>query len=84
MPREAGVPDRKRSAELVDPLLRYLYSRNARWTIVPAQDLLALPGKYRMNTPGTSTGNWQWKLEKGQLTEKLAERLRKMVKEWAR
>ena len=37
-----------------------------------------------MNTPGTPTGNWQWKLEKGQLTEKLAERLRKMVKEWAR
>ena len=84
MPQEAGVPDRKRAAELVEPLIRYLYSRNARWTIVPAQDLLALPGKYRMNTPGTPTGNWQWKLEKGQLTEKLAERLRKMVKEWAR
>ena len=29
-----------------------------------------------MNTPGTVKGNWSWRLEPGQLTDELAERLR--------
>jgi 4-alpha-glucanotransferase len=29
-----------------------------------------------MNTPGEPYGNWTWRLEPGQLTDALAERLR--------
>ena len=29
-----------------------------------------------MNLPGTSTGNWRWRLGPGQLTTRLAARLR--------
>ena len=84
MPGEAGAPDRSRAREMTEPLLRYLYSRNARWAMVPGQDLLGLSSGSRMNIPGTPEGNWQWKLKKGQLTRELAERLRKMVREWGR
>ena len=84
MPGEAGAPDRSRAREMTEPLLRYLYSRNARWAMVPGQDLLGLGSGSRMNIPGIPEGNWQWKLKKGQLTRELAERLRKMVREWGR
>jgi 4-alpha-glucanotransferase len=43
---------------------------------VPAQDVLALGSSARMNLPGTTRGNWRWRLEQGQLTSRLAARLR--------
>ena len=48
----------------------------ARIAIVPAQDLLSLGSEARMNTPGSKRGNWQWRLEPGQLDDALAARLR--------
>lgn len=35
----------------------------ARIAIVPLQDLLALDGTHRMNTPGTDAGNWRWRFQ---------------------
>lgn len=37
----------------------------ARVVIVPVQDLLALPSSARMNRPGTTEGNWSWRLPPG-------------------
>jgi 4-alpha-glucanotransferase len=48
----------------------------AALAITPAQDILGLDSAARMNRPGTKTGNWRWRLESGQLTAELAERLR--------
>ncbi len=45
--------------------------------IVPMQDCLALGPESRMNTPGSTGGNWQWRLQEGQLTAALARRLRR-------
>jgi 4-alpha-glucanotransferase len=45
-------------------------------SILPAQDLLGLGNEARMNRPGTSQGNWRWRLEEGALDDALAERLR--------
>ncbi|MDX6472283.1 MAG: 4-alpha-glucanotransferase, partial [Gaiellaceae bacterium] len=42
----------------------------------PAQDVLGLGSEARMNRPGEVEGNWSWRLERGQLTDDLAERLR--------
>ena len=56
-------------------LIEYLYSRQAETVIVPAQDMLGLPSSCRMNTPGTPSGNWMWKMEKNNLTKELANRL---------
>jgi 4-alpha-glucanotransferase len=52
------------------------YASPAALAIVPAQDVLGLGSEARMNRPGTARGNWQWRLEPGQLTPALAARLR--------
>ena len=65
-------------------LMEYLYSRRAETVVVPAQDMLSLPSSCRMNTPGTPSGNWMWKMEKGCLTEALANRLAALVNRYRR
>jgi len=47
--------------------------------VVPLQDFLALGSEARFNTPGTTTGNWQWKLDRSLCTRELAERIRTLV-----
>jgi 4-alpha-glucanotransferase len=49
----------------------------ASLAIVPAQDVIGLGNDARMNRPGEVGGNWSWRLERGQLTEELAARLRR-------
>ncbi len=47
----------------------------AHLAIAPIQDLLELDTEARMNTPGTTDGNWQWRLQEGQLHQELAARI---------
>lgn len=53
------VDDRK---EMVSRLLELVMSSRARTAIVNAQDLLALPSRARINVPGTTAGNWSWRM----------------------
>ncbi len=57
-------------------LLEVALSSRAALAMIPAQDVLGLGNEARLNTPGTTEGNWSWQLEPGQLTDELAERLR--------
>lgn len=57
-------------------VLELALSSRAALAIVPAQDVLGLGSEARMNRPGTSTGNWQWRLSAGQLGPADAARLR--------
>jgi len=57
-------------------LIEVAQSSRAALAIVPAQDVLDLGSEARMNRPGTQSGNWQWRLRRGQLTHELAARLR--------
>ena len=43
--------------------------------ILPMQDILRLGSEARMNTPGTTTGNWAWQFEWHSLPSDLAPRL---------
>ena len=43
-------------------LLELALASQADWAVVPLQDLLQLGDEARFNTPGTSEGNWQWRL----------------------
>lgn len=43
-------------------LLQLALASSADLAIVPLQDLLLLGEEARFNTPGTVTGNWQWRL----------------------
>ena len=56
-------------------LIRTTYATRAWLAIVPAQDVLGLGSNARMNFPGTSNGNWRWRLGEGRLTAGLAARL---------
>jgi 4-alpha-glucanotransferase len=57
-------------------LLELALSSRAALAMIPAQDVLGLGSAARMNTPGQTEGNWAWRLERGQLTDTLAARLR--------
>jgi 4-alpha-glucanotransferase len=44
--------------------LRALWRSSADWVIIPMQDWLGLGDDARMNIPGTTGGNWRWRLAK--------------------
>ena len=48
------------------------------------QDYLGLGGESRINTPGTQEGNWQWRLQEGQLTDELAQRIASVTQLYGR
>lgn len=47
--------------ELVRQMIEYVWSSSAMTAIIPMQDVLGLDSDARMNTPGTATGNWDWR-----------------------
>ena len=51
----------------------------ANLAIIPMQDILELGSEHRMNTPGTTKGNWSWRFEWVQLTQERAARLAHLV-----
>ena len=56
----------------------------ARLAIVPMQDILALDGSARMNTPGTTQGNWRWRMEWSQLSNEKQQAFKQMIEESGR
>jgi 4-alpha-glucanotransferase len=52
---------------VVRELIRLALVSPARDAVIPAQDLLDMDASQRMNIPGTSTGNWGWRLPQDQL-----------------
>jgi 4-alpha-glucanotransferase len=66
-----GLPGKEPHWELTEAAL----SSRAELAIVQAQDLLGLGSESRMNMPGTSKGNWLWRLRPGELTAAHAARL---------
>jgi 4-alpha-glucanotransferase len=55
-----------------EALIRAALGSVGQLAVIPAQDLLALGSEARLNTPGTATGNWTWRLPAGALTPQLA------------
>ena len=58
------------------PLIELALSSRCALAVVPVQDVLGLGSEARMNRRASIGGNWQWRLEPGQLTLGDAERLR--------
>ena len=48
----------------------------ARTAMIPWQDSLGLDGRHRMNTPGTTVGNWTWRFDWEQLPKGLTDNIR--------
>ncbi len=61
------------------PMIRAALASRARLAILPMQDILALDGRHRMNHPGTTKGNWEWRFRWEQMDEDLSTRLRRLI-----
>ena len=66
-------------AEVAQAAIRILSASPADTVIFPLQDVLNLDGKHRMNAPGTTRGNWVWRLKDGQLNANVSARLRDLA-----
>jgi 4-alpha-glucanotransferase len=51
----------------------------ANTAIIPWQDFLGLNGKHRMNTPGSTEGNWHWRFEWEQVPQDIAGHIHQLL-----
>jgi 4-alpha-glucanotransferase len=66
-------------ADMSWALVRGVYASVADLAITPLQDLLGLGSEARMNRPGTTSGNWRWRVAEGALGPALAARVRALA-----
>jgi 4-alpha-glucanotransferase len=72
------------STEITWPIIATTLASVADTAIIPLQDLLGLGSEARMNTPGTTEGNWGWRFSWQQVPYELASRLRHLCKLYSR
>jgi len=65
-------------------MIRFAFASKAKFAIAPLQDYLGLGTGARLNIPGTTQGNWRWRLQSSQLTPGLRQSVREMVHESSR
>lgn len=66
------------------PLIRSAMMSVAQTAVFPMQDILALGEGNRMNLPGTTEGNWQWRFDWSRVDENLAGRLHEITGRYSR
>lgn len=59
-------------------LIRAAFASVADMAVAPLQDVLSLGTEARMNLPGRPYGNWGWRVQPGQLTERIRDRLKEL------
>lgn len=59
--------------------IRLALSSVADTAIIPLQDYLGLGSEARINIPSTLGDNWKWRMRKGQFTDELAEKIRRLM-----
>lgn len=64
--------------------IRAAFSSVADTAIVPMQDILGLGNEGRMNLPSTYSGNWNWRCQQKDFSDKLARKLKDMTKVYGR
>ena len=63
---------RSDAAHALEAMLRATLASVAQLAVLSVQDLLQLGTEARFNTPGTTGGNWNWRMPPGSLTAPLA------------
>ncbi|PRY09725.1 4-alpha-glucanotransferase [Pontibacter ummariensis] len=56
----------------------------AQLAVLPVQDVLGLGKEAIMNKPSTANGNWEWRLKKGQFSDKYMKELRDLTRIYGR
>lgn len=70
--------------EMYYPIICEAMGSVSKMCIIPMQDLLGLGAEARMNTPSTLGDNWKWRLQKGEFTKELEEKLYKTTRTYGR
>ncbi len=71
-------------SEICRALIKAIWQSRANVAIAPLQDWLELGSEARLNTPGTSGGNWQWRFGMDQINQELLKRMKTLNQENAR
>jgi 4-alpha-glucanotransferase len=71
-------------SDIAFDLMRAALGSTARTAIIPLQDVLGLGSEARMNTPGATLGNWNWRVCEDQLDPHCADRLRDLTEIYGR
>jgi 4-alpha-glucanotransferase len=66
------------------PLIRCALASRANLAIIPLQDAMGLDGSHRMNTPGTTEGNWNWRFDWKKIKHGTNERLLRYIMMYGR
>lgn len=69
------------AAEAPEAFIRALFKSPCDTVVVPMQDILGLGGDARMNYPGTTGGNWLWRMKPDQLSLELSMKYYRLNKE---
>jgi len=64
--------------------IRAALASAANTAIIPLQDVLGLGTEARMNRPGTTEGNWEWRFSFDMLTDDIKHRLRELTELYGR
>lgn len=80
----SALPSIEQKRKACKNLIAQMYASQAKWVIIPLQDLLGLGSEARMNTPGTVGGNWQWRMAEGALSEAHKTWIQELVEETKR
>lgn len=70
--------------EIAWDFIRLAQSSVSDLCVIPMADYLGLGSCARINTPSTLGDNWKWRLKKGEITDKLGQEIRSMVRLYGR
>jgi 4-alpha-glucanotransferase len=65
-------------------MIRFAFNSDAILAIAPLQDFLGLGSEARLNTPGTTSNNWRWRVSAEQLSSEFCKSVAEMVTETSR
>ena len=73
-----GLKENPTDMQIAWGMIDRLWRSRAEFVLAPMQDFLALGTEARMNYPGSTSGNWQWRMKSNALTDQLSEKLKKI------
>ncbi len=65
-------------------MMRGAWSSVGDLAVVTMQDILGIDTRGRMNVPSTLGTNWMWRMERGQITPKLAKKIARLMTAYGR
>ncbi len=64
--------------------IRLALASVADLAVIPVQDYIGLGSEARINEPSTLGDNWKWRLQKGELTDEICQKARRMARLYGR